>query len=474
MATARVRDVQSVPDNIRVPLLQENCTTNLTTKLNTTNSGWLTLGRHPSRSEGLVNTEVCYDTGGATGANCKTAQRKINVVQLCFLILWGVGSTQGGSGKSNSFCLFCTVPFTIRWRYTGTNCNWLNKQGYIRNCGDYFVYWLPKQTQGLTTYNTDADACKEDSYAWIDDDTRLAWVKTISAVWDNGLKTNWYRFKNGKQLINEECTPAHYGGSFTFNISPGTYYPGWMEGGHPHDDEVVQRTVYFQTGTNCKATSTKIKVKNCGSFFIYKLVPTSTYYRYTIAQEPCDNEVNNFDQEDRSIYEKSTSYTNDNGISEGWYEFKSGQYCFTTSATASCGSPRAATVLMCEGGFYLYRVIPTASTNYGYCADEDVCETGSEEWGREEDHRLRYTSVYGYRSSTSRTDSTLGTQWYKINIGLKRMPEESPGYMSCGFTNPVFSRKQELLHYVLIMLCFPVLPFHVSLPKGSRLGHNLT
>eukprot|EP00116_Pleurobrachia_bachei_P012002 sb/3472264/ len=82
-----------------------------------------------------------------------------------------------------------------------------------------------------------------------------------------------------------------------------------------------------------------------------------------------------------------------------------GQYCFTTSATASCGSPRAATVLMCEGGFYLYRVIPTASTNYGYCA--------------------------------------------------------------------VFSRKQELLHYVFIMLCFPALPFHVSLPKGSRLGHNV-
>ena len=52
----------------------------------------------------------------------------------------------------------------------------------------------------------------------------------------------------------------------------GARYPGWMEGVHPTvEDGVVSRNVCFVLGSSKCRWRLKIKVKNCGEFFVYKL-----------------------------------------------------------------------------------------------------------------------------------------------------------------------------------------------------------
>ena len=55
----------------------------------------------------------------------------------------------------------------------------------------------------------------------------------------------------------------------------GTDWSGWLDGAHPTvDDDEVSRTVCFSDHPiGCKY-SIEISVKNCGSFFIYKLAET--------------------------------------------------------------------------------------------------------------------------------------------------------------------------------------------------------
>ena len=57
----------------------------------------------------------------------------------------------------------------------------------------------------------------------------------------------------------------------------GTYYPGWPNGGHPTvADGQVTRTVCFNSGYNCCYYSRSIKVRNCGSYYVYYLNGTPT------------------------------------------------------------------------------------------------------------------------------------------------------------------------------------------------------
>ena len=54
----------------------------------------------------------------------------------------------------------------------------------------------------------------------------------------------------------------------------GTRFPGWLDGAHPTvEDGKIQRKVCFSDrNQGCKYHGT-ILVKNCGSYFIYKLFP---------------------------------------------------------------------------------------------------------------------------------------------------------------------------------------------------------
>ena len=77
----------------------------------------------------------------------------------------------------------------------------------------------------------------------------------------------WYRFlpPAGTRIAEEAPGEGYCGTSAT----------GWMQGSHPTSlGETVTRTVCFQSSSNTCHTSTEIKVRNCGQFFLYRLVDT--------------------------------------------------------------------------------------------------------------------------------------------------------------------------------------------------------
>ena len=103
---------------------------------------------------------------------------------------------------------------------------------------------------------------------------------------DSSLASGWYRFMGnaGRKLLdyNPGLQPNTFGCK--------THAAGWLNGQHPSvADGEVSRTVCFiwwQNNNigdpilNCK-WSTTIKILNCGSYFVYYLVPTPTcWLRY--------------------------------------------------------------------------------------------------------------------------------------------------------------------------------------------------
>ena len=75
---------------------------------------------------------------------------------------------------------------------------------------------------------------------------------------DSSLGPGWFRFQGSAGTRMATSCPS-YGHC-------GTYYPGWLSGGHPTvADGQVTRTVYFNNGY-CYSYSTSIKVRNCGSY----------------------------------------------------------------------------------------------------------------------------------------------------------------------------------------------------------------
>ena len=85
-----------------------------------------------------------------------------------------------------------------------------------------------------------------------------------SALCDYELPVGWYRFVGaaGTKMPTTRV-PAY---------RCGTDWSGWLHGSHPTvEDGKVQRTVCFSArSSGCKRTR-EISVKNCGSYFIYKL-----------------------------------------------------------------------------------------------------------------------------------------------------------------------------------------------------------
>ena len=52
----------------------------------------------------------------------------------------------------------------------------------------------------------------------------------------------------------------------------GAAFSGWLKGGHPTlTDDEVSSEVCFTRREDCCRKSININVKNCGSYFIYKL-----------------------------------------------------------------------------------------------------------------------------------------------------------------------------------------------------------
>ena len=84
---------------------------------------------------------------------------------------------------------------------------------------------------------------------------------------DNGIGPGWFRFEGSAGTrMPTSCPPIHRCGA---NV------PGWMNGGHPTvADGQVTRTVCFHYSGDCYRWSTNIKVRNCGSYYVYYLSGT--------------------------------------------------------------------------------------------------------------------------------------------------------------------------------------------------------
>ena len=117
-----------------------------------------------------------------------------------------------------------------------------------------------------------ADVCQ--FYTVLEDYDRDVKNQTGYIKCDDNLKSGWYRFLNISGItMPTTCPPLG---------TCGTLYPGWLKGDHPTVDEgEVRRSVCFSKRLDCcyrKAYS--IWVKNCSSFYVYRLVRTLCPYRY--------------------------------------------------------------------------------------------------------------------------------------------------------------------------------------------------
>ena len=85
---------------------------------------------------------------------------------------------------------------------------------------------------------------------------------------DSSLGPGWFRFQGSAGTRMATSCPSYR--------RCGTYSTGWLSGGHPSvADGQVTRTVYFNNGY-CYGYSTSIKVRNCGSYYVYYLSGTPT------------------------------------------------------------------------------------------------------------------------------------------------------------------------------------------------------
>ena len=79
------------------------------------------------------------------------------------------------------------------------------------------------------------------------------------------ISGEWYRFVgDAGTKMPTQCVPGN---------KCGAVYSGWLKGGHPTlaDGEVLSKVCFTRSGDCCKK-SINIKVKDCGSYFIYKLL----------------------------------------------------------------------------------------------------------------------------------------------------------------------------------------------------------
>ena len=84
---------------------------------------------------------------------------------------------------------------------------------------------------------------------------------------DDGIGPGWFRFEGSAGTrMPTSCPP-------TYRCN--THATGWMNGVHPTAaNGQVTRSVCFHWSNNCCHWSTNIKVRNCGSYYVYYLSGT--------------------------------------------------------------------------------------------------------------------------------------------------------------------------------------------------------
>ena len=90
---------------------------------------------------------------------------------------------------------------------------------------------------------------------------------------DDQLAEGWYRFVGAAGIkMPTTRVPAY---------RCGTDFSGWLDGAHPtvEDDKVDRKVCFSDRPEGCRYTES-ISVKDCGSYFIYKLHPPNCASRY--------------------------------------------------------------------------------------------------------------------------------------------------------------------------------------------------
>ena len=118
-----------------------------------------------------------------------------------------------------------------------------------------------------------ADPCYH--YRNLSDANRRITYETLYSpgLCDNHLSEGWYRFVGaaGTKMPTTRV-PAH---------RCGTDWSGWLTTAHPtvEDGKVQRRVCFSDRSTGCKYRRS-IVLRNCGSYFIYKLYPPPCPSRY--------------------------------------------------------------------------------------------------------------------------------------------------------------------------------------------------
>ncbi|XP_067043371.1 uncharacterized protein [Acropora muricata] len=235
--------------------------------------GWMN-GKHPSKNEGAVSRKVCFH--------------------------W-----------SNNVCLW-------------------NIQITVRNCGSFYVYKLPRTPHCSLRYcGTNAQTpvpAECSSYTTLNTADRAAKSPGNMNKCDrNDLSSipKWYRFSGAAgTMMPTSSVPVRY---------CGTHAPGWMNGKHPSKNEgAVSRKVCFHWNNNVCLWNIQITVRNCGSFYVYKLPRTpycSLRYCGTNVQTPVPAEcssyttLNTADRAAKSPGNMNKCDRNDLSSIPKWYRF---------------------------------------------------------------------------------------------------------------------------------------------------------
>ncbi|CAH3155028.1 unnamed protein product [Porites evermanni] len=115
--------------------------------------------------------------------------------------------------------------------------------------------------------------CKCVNYRRITNADRKVTYGKVSVQCDKTIDTAWYRFEGAVGTRMPTSCPPLY--------RCNTNAPGWLKGGHPSvaDGQVTRKACFHWS--NCCSLSTNIKVRNCGSYYVYYLKSTgSCWYRY--------------------------------------------------------------------------------------------------------------------------------------------------------------------------------------------------
>lgn len=127
---------------------------------------------------------------------------------------------------------------------------------------------IPKLIKLLFLFLTD-NPCLSHYYVTLSEPTRAAGYLTPKGHAkcdrkDLDAEEGWYRFSGSAgSRMAKRCVPVR---------RCGTNAPGWLDGSHPYEYEgVVNRTVCFNWKNDCCHWKSEVKVRNCGSFYLYYL-----------------------------------------------------------------------------------------------------------------------------------------------------------------------------------------------------------